>query len=171
MKKLLVVCLGLLLVAGSRLLPASRSPRRPQTVRWIAFQHAWINAIKPFLPEFEAETGIKLQFEAIRTSSRARSSRSVRRGIADPRRVRHPAARDMLQFEERVAGTARLSPMPTSPSASRTSPACTWTPAASGQAGRHPDPCGVAFLYYNRRCSPPKAQVPTTLEELWAAAI
>jgi multiple sugar transport system substrate-binding protein len=42
----------------------SGEPRQVTSIRWLGVQHAWTNTITQYLPEFEAATGIKVQFES-----------------------------------------------------------------------------------------------------------
>lgn len=43
---------------------AQDQPYKGTTIRLVLANHAWTDAIVPFLPDFEAETGIKIEYEA-----------------------------------------------------------------------------------------------------------
>jgi multiple sugar transport system substrate-binding protein len=175
MKKLSIVCLGLLLLAGLAFATGVQEPtKEAQTVRWIAFQHTWINAIKPFLSEFEVETGIKLQFESY--TDEQQSQKLAVESAAGSKTLDVFGIRplqDMLQFEK----NGWLEPLKAYADADKAFDvkdfpsvyldAC----SANGKLVGIPILPEVAFLYYNKDLLAAKGlKVPDTFDELWAAA-
>ena len=62
MKKLMLGLVTLVLVTGGLMASGAKEETRP--IRWLGVQHTWTDEIVKRIPEFEQETGLKVQFES-----------------------------------------------------------------------------------------------------------
>jgi multiple sugar transport system substrate-binding protein len=176
MKRLSVLCLLLVVVAAfSFANGASEGAAKPAgTVRWIAFQHTWIDAIKPFLPEFEKQTGIKVQFESYpdeQQSQKLAVESAAGSPTLDVFGIR--PLQDMVQFQT----NGWLTPLGSYATADTKfglddfpavyRAAC----SVKGTLVGIPILPEVTFMYYNKDLlAAAGVKVPTTVDELWNAA-
>lgn len=62
MKKIMLVLITLLVISVSLFSGGEKETARP--IRWLGVQHTWTDEIVKRIPEFESETGLKVQFES-----------------------------------------------------------------------------------------------------------
>lgn len=176
MKKFSVFCVFLIVLGALAFASGSNeSAAQPKkTVRWIAFQHTWINAIKPYLPEFEKETGLTVQFESYpdeQQSQKLAVESAAKSPTLDVFGIR--PLQDMVQFGKNgwltpIASYAKsdakfdISDFP-----KVYLDAC----SVNGNLVGIPILPEVTFMYYNKEMLAAKGvKVPTTVQELWDAA-
>jgi multiple sugar transport system substrate-binding protein len=167
---LLVVVVALSFATGTK----EGAAKPAGTVRWIAFQHTWINAIKPFLPEFEKQTGITVQFESYpdeQQSQKLAVESAAGSPTLDVFGIR--PLQDMVQFEK----NGWLTPLASFATADTKfnledfpkvyRDAC----SVKGKLVGIPILPEVTFMFYNTEMlKSAGVKVPTTVDELLSAA-
>lgn len=176
MKKVLLVFLLLGAVAAMSFAGGSQegAMKSAGTVRWIAFQHTWINAIKPYLPEFEKQTGIRVQFESYPDEQQSQKL-AVESAAGSP--TLDVFGIRPLQDQVQFAKNGWLAPLRSYASSDASFDLADFPKVYLDACSVKGDLVGipilpeVTFMYYNKEMLASKGvSVPTTSQELWDAA-